>query len=281
VEGEEDMLHLVSDSSCDLPEELIKRYNVHIVPLSVNISHTMYLERVDITPQEFYEKMAMSRNLPTTSLPPPSLFKNLFMELAQSGPVLCITISSGLSGTYESACQAKKEAGGSIEVFDSLAGSLGHGLQVLKAAELAEKSYPVTKILEELDHYRSKMNIFVLLNTLDNIVKGGRLSRFQGTLGKVLDIKILLHNNREGKVVLKSKARGKTRFLEMVLQEIRKLCPDMTSVDAGITHFNNLEDAEYIKNELLENFHAHSVLVNDMGITMATYAGEGGMIVSF
>jgi DegV family protein with EDD domain len=264
------LLNLVSDSSCDLPEELIKRHNIHIVPLSVNIDGKIYLERVDITPQEFYKKMALSRTLPKTSLPPPSLFKNLFLELAQSGPILCITISSGLSGTYESASQAKKQAGGVIEVFDSLAGSLGHGLQVLKAVELAEKGYPVTKILEELEIYRSKINILILLNTLDNIVKGGRLSRFQGSLGKVLDIKILLHSNREGKVVLKSKARGKTRFLMMFLQEIRRLCPDMTSVDAGITHFNNLEDAEYIKNELLENYHARSVLVNDMGITMAT-----------
>ncbi len=275
------MLHLVSDSSCDLPEELIKQYNIHIAPLSVNIAGKVYRERLDITPQEFYTKMAKSPELPKTSLPPPALFKNLFNELAQSGPVLCITISSGLSGTYEAAYWAKEQAEGDIKVFDSRAGSLGHGLQVIKAARMADEGHQAAEIIEELERYRSNMNILVLLNTLDNIVKGGRLSRFQGGLGKLLDIKILLRNNPEGKVVLKSKARGKTRFLSMVLKEIAKLCPDMTAVDAGITHYNNPEDAEFIKNELLVNHHAHSVLINEMGITMATYAGEGGMIVSF
>ena len=84
------------------------------------------------------------------------------------------------------------------------------------------------------------MKILVLLNTLDNIVKGGRLSRFQGGMGKLLDIRVLLHNDQQGKVVMKAKARGKTKFLSMVLREIISLCPDFSSVDFGITHFNNL-----------------------------------------
>jgi len=275
------MVHLVADSSCDLTEALIKRYNIHIVPLVVNIDGEVYRENLDITPKEFYKKMAISKNLPKTSLPSPASFKNIFTELAQSGPVLCITISSGLSGTYESACRGKEQSGADITVFDSLAGSLGHGLQVLKAAELIESGHTLEEILNELKKYRSRMNILILLNTLDNIVKGGRLSKFQGSLGKLLDIKVLLHNNQEGKVVMKSKARGKIKFLRMVLQEIRRLCPDMTSVDVGITHFDNLEDTEFIKNELLEKCHARKVLINDMGVTMATYAGTGGMIVSF
>jgi DegV family protein with EDD domain len=275
------MLQLVTDSSCDLPEELIKKYNIHIVPLTVNIDGVSYQERVDITPKEFYQKMAVSRLLPKTSQPTPASFQNVFSRLSQSGPVLCITISSGLSGTYQSACLGKELSGADITVFDSLGGSLGHGLQVLKAAELAESGHSLEQIVGELEQYRSKMSILILLNTLDNIVKGGRLSKFQGTLGKLLDIKILLHSNKEGKVVLQAKARGKKKFMSLVMNEISKLCPDMTSVDVGITHFNNLEDAELIKKELTEICHARSVIINDMGITMATYAGESGMIVSF
>ena len=275
------MLHLVTDSSCDLKEDMVKRYNIRIVPLSVNIDGKVYRERVDITPQEFYLKMAASRNLPKTSLPPPTAFLETFKELSQTGPVLCITISSGLSGTYSSAIRAKELSGGDITVFDSLAGSLGHGLQVIKAAELAEAGHSLPEILAELKAYRSRMNILILLNTLDNIVKGGRLSKFQGGLGKLLGIKVLLHSDREGKVVMKAKARGKTKFLSMVLQEIARRCPDMTSVSAGITHYNNLEDAEFIKKELIEKLHAGQVIINDMGIIMATYAGEGGLIVAF
>lgn len=275
------MLQLVTDSSCDLPQDLIERYNIHIIPLSVNIDGKVYRERLDLTPQEFYQKMAASRNLPKTSLPPPSSFCDTFKDLSRIGPILCITISSGLSGTYDSACRAKEQAGTDITVFDSLAGSLGHGLQVLKAAKMAEAGFPLEQILKELENYRSRMKILVLLDTLDNIVKGGRLSRFQGGVGKLLNIKVLLHNNQEGKVVLKAKARGKKKFLSMVLQDITLTCPDMTSVDVGITHFNNLADAEFIKEELTINNHARMVLINSMGVTMATYAGEGGMIISF
>jgi DegV family protein with EDD domain len=275
------MLHLVTDSSCDLPEDLIKRHNIHIVPLIVNIDGETYRERVDISPKEFYKKMATSRNLPKTSQPTPASFLEVFTELSQTGPVLCITISSGLSGTYESACVAKEMSGKGITVFDSLAGSLGHGLQVLKAAELAESGLPLEAILNEMEKYRSEMNILILLNTLDNIVKGGRLSKLEGNLGKLLDIKILLRNNKEGKVVLQSKVRGKKKFMNTVLQEIMRLRPDMTSVDFGITHFNNLEDAEFIQKELIAQHHARKVIINDMGVTMATYAGESGMIVSF
>jgi DegV family protein with EDD domain len=125
------------------------------------------------------------------------------------------------------------------------------------------------------------MKILVLLNTLDNIVKGGRLSRFQGIVGKLLDIRVMLRNNSEGKVVVQAKVRGRNKFISMVLQEIARLRPDMTATDVGITHFENPTDAEYIKKELLEKYHARKVLINDMGIIMATYAGKGGMIVSF
>lgn len=275
------MLHLVSDSSCDMPEELIKRYNIQIVPLIVNIDGEFFKERVDITPKEFYSKMEMSRSFPKTSQPTPAAFAEVFTKLAQSGPVLCITISSGLSGTYQSACLGKELSGADITVFDSLGGSSGHGLQVIKAAELAESGHSLKEIVVELEKYRSEMNILILLNTLDNIVKGGRLSKLNGNLGKLLDVRILLHNNKEGKVVLQAKARGKKKFMNLVLNEIMRLCPDMTTVDVGITNVNNMEDAEFIKKELIEKCQARSVFINDMGITMATYAGKNGMIVSF
>jgi DegV family protein with EDD domain len=275
------LLQIVTDSACDLPNDLIRRYNIHTVPLTVRIDGEMYLENVDITPREFYPKMAKSRNLPRTSQPAPAFFSDVFKQLSQSGPVLCITISSGLSGTYQSAGLGKKLSGADVTVFDSLGGSLGHGLQVLKAAKLAEAGHTMEQIVAELEKYREKMTILILLNTLDNIVKGGRLSRFQGTVGKLLDVKILLHNTRDGKVVLQAKARGKKKFLQMVLDKIVKVCPDMSATDVGITHFNNLEDAEIIKQALVEKCHAGSVLINEMGVTLSTYAGEGGLIVSF
>ncbi len=275
------MLHLVTDSSCDLPEEILKKYDIRVIPLTVHIDGESYRENVDISPKEFYSKMALSKELPKTSQPSPGMFADVFTELSKTGPVLCITISSGLSGTYQAACLGKELSGADITLFDSLVGSLGHGLCLLKAAKLAESGYSLPDIVRELEKYRDEMTVFVLLNTLDNIVRGGRLSKVQGTLGKLLNIRVLLRNDKDGKVVIQEKVRGNKKLMETVIQRIVEIRPDMTGMAAGVTHFNNPADAEAIKRALTEICHAESVLINDMGTTMATYAGEGGMIVSF
>lgn len=274
------MLQIVTDSSCDLPEELIKKHHIRIVPLTVNVDDQTYLERVDITPEEFYDKMAKSTRLPKTSQPTPAAFAQVFRELSQLGQVICLTISSKLSGTYQSACLGRELSGADVTVFDTLAGSLGHGLQVLKACNLAKAGCVAGEVLAELDRYRKEMKILILLNTLENIVKGGRLSKFQGNLAKILNIKLLLHNV-DGEVVLLEKVRGKKRFLGRVLETMQGFCPDLTGRDVGITHFRNPEDTETIKQALSENYHPRDFLINSMGPTMATYAGEGGIIVSF
>jgi DegV family protein with EDD domain len=127
----------VTDSSCDLPKELLERFDITVVPLSVDIDGAIFHEDVDITPREFYEKMAHSTALPKTSQPSPAAFEETFETLGADGPVVCITISSGLSGTYESACLGRDLSGADVTVFDSLTGSLGLGLQVLRACGLA------------------------------------------------------------------------------------------------------------------------------------------------
>ena len=273
------MLQVVTDSSCDLPEELVKQFNIRIVPLTINIDDHAYLERVEITPEEFYDKMAHSCKLPKTSQPPPVAFAQAFRELSHLGQVICLTISSKLSGTYQSACLGRELSGVDVTVFDTLAGSLGHGLQVLKACKLAKAGCIASEVLSELDRYRKEMKIFILLNTLENIVKGGRLSKFQGNLAKILNIKLLLHNV-DGEVVLLEKVRGKKRFMDRVFQSIQEFCPDMTGREVGITHFRNPDDAELIRQGLNEKCRPQGYLINKMGPTMATYAGEGGIIVS-
>lgn len=274
------MLQIVTDSSCDLPEDLINKYKIRVVPLSVIIDNKAYQEGVDISPLSFYEKMAHSSKLPKTSQPPPESFADIFRELSDIGQVLCLTISSKLSGTYQSACMGKELSATDTIVFDTLCGSLGHGLQVIKACELANAGCKISEITAELDQYRKKMNILILLNTLENIVKGGRLSRFQGSLARIMDIRLILHNV-EGGVVLLEKVRGKQKFMHRVMQIIEKRCPDMSGMSAGITHFNNIQDAAGIKKILCDTFNPDEVYLNYMGPTMATYAGEGGMIVSF
>jgi DegV family protein with EDD domain len=274
------MLQVVADSSCDLPQELLEKHNIWVVPLEVTVDDENFTEGVDITPEIFYEKMAHSVNLPKTSQPPPVAFSKVFRKLSDLGPVICLTISSKLSGTYQSACLGQELSGVDATIFDSLNGSLGQGLQVLRVCELAKAGVNVSEVVAELDIYRKAMKTLVLLNTLKNIVKGGRLNKFQGNLARILDIRVLLHAV-DGEVLPLAKAHGRKKFLDMVLHTIYELCPDMTGRYVGITHFNNLVDVDIIKQALVEKCHPHGFIVNHMGTTMATYAGEGGIIISF
>ena len=274
------MLQIVTDSSCDLPKDLIKSNNIRVVPLMINIDNEVFREGVDITSEAFYDKMAQSSSLPKTSQPVPSAFAEAFSELSSFGQVICLTISSKLSGTYQSACLGRQLSGVNAYVFDTMAGSLGHGLQVLKACKLAQAGCTASEVIAELSKYREKMKIIILLKTLENIVKGGRLSKFQGSLANMLNIRLLLHNV-EGEVVLLEKVRGSKRLLNRLIQAVKGFCPDMTGRDVGITHFRNPADTEIIKQTLTDQFQPNEIIINNMGATMATYAGEGGIIISF
>ena len=273
-------LHVVTDSSCDIPNGLLERYGITLVPMSVDIEGADYLEGIDITPGEFFEKMARSPELPKTSQPAPAAFSEAFDAVSADGPVLCLTVSSKLSGTYQSACLGAGLSGADVTVFDSLNASIGHGLQVLKACELAAAGRTVDEIVPLLTEYRDGLNTLVLLNTLENIVRGGRLSRFEGSVGKVLDIRVLLNNDR-GEVILLEKVHGRKRLIERAVQRLRDMRPDLSGRDVGITHCDNLEDTERLRQAIGECCSPRSFIVNEMGAAMATYAGLGGIILSF
>jgi DegV family protein with EDD domain len=274
------MTRIVTDSSCDLPRGLIERWHITTVPMAVAVGGAEYREGVDITPGEFYAKMAASPALPKTSQPSPAAFEEVFTALGHHGPVICITVSSKLSGTYMSASLGAQLSGADVTVFDTLNASLGHGLQVLKACEMVEAGRSVDDIIAALTAYRDGMNTLVLLNTLENIVKGGRLSRFRGSLSKALDIRVLLHND-EGEVVLLEKVHGHRRLLERAVERMLEMRPDLSDREVGITHFNNLEDAEALRDAAAGCCNPRAFVINEMGTSMATYAGEGGIILSF
>ncbi|WP_462412665.1 DegV family protein [Neobacillus sp. Marseille-QA0830] len=275
------MIKIITDSSADLPKHLIEKYNITVVPLTIMINNETYSEGVDLTPDEFFTKMFNSNELPKTSQPSPALFAETFSRFNSDDQLLCLTISSGLSGTYQSASLGKDLSDANVTVFDTLAGSLGHGLQLIRAAELARQGRTMDEILKELTDYREKMTILVLLDTLENIVKGGRLSKFQGSLAKILNIKVILERVEGGKVEIKEKVRGKKRFHNRTMELIQEQSSDFSHTVFGITHTGNTEEAEAIKQELIERFHPKEVIVNYMGATMGTYAGKGGMIISF
>jgi len=275
------MIQIVTDSSADIPKFLLDKYEIHIVPLTIHLNRKEYAEGVDITPQEFFKEMFSSVELPKTSQPTPARFAQLFSELSGQGEILCLTVSSKLSGSFGSANLGKElSRNPEVVVFDTEAGSIGHGLQVLQAAEMVRAGFSMDKILSQLDQYRKEMKFLILLDTLENIVKGGRLSRFQGSLAKLLDIKAILHNV-EGSAEILERVRGHQKSLQRVIELVGERCNDFSNRVIGITHVDNLSDAQFLALELDKLYHPKEIIINEMGSTIATYAGKSGLIVAF
>jgi len=279
------MVKIITDSASDLPKEYIKKYNIEIVPLTVELEGKIYKDGVDITTEKFNQLMIKSNQLPKTAHPSPETFKKVFLKYINDGyDILCLTISSKLSGTYQSAMIAKNNIKTSekIFVFDTLAASSGEALQVIKASKLIQKGEKIKEVLRKLTEYRNRINILILLDTLENIVKGGRLTKIQGVIAKILNFKIILHNN-EGAVEMLEKIRGKKRFfkkvLEIIDERMKKL--NLSNLNVGITHVDNIEEAMMFKKIIEEKYNPKDIFVNHMGATIATYAGRGGIIISF
>lgn len=279
------MIKIITDSASDLPKKYIEMYDIEIVPLTVELENKSYKDGVDISPEQFNKLMIKSNQLPKTAHPSSEMFKNTFLKFLNEGyDILCLTISSKLSGTYQAAMLAKNniKTDKNIFVFDTLAASAGEALQVIKAAELKQKGKNLEEIINVLTNYRKRINILILLDTLENIVKGGRLTKFQGVIAKVLNFKIILQNN-QGTVQMLEKIRGKKRFhkrvFEIIEERMKQL--DLSDLIVGITHVDNLEEAEMFKKIIKEKFNPKDIFINHMGATIATYAGKGGIIISF
>ncbi len=276
------MIKIITDSSADLPLQYIKQYDITIVPLTVSLEGKDYLEMIDITPKEFFQKMLTSDELPKTSQPSPAAFAEAYSKFDRDDEVLCLTISSGLSGTYQSACMGKELAdANNVTVFDTLAGSLGHGLQVIRAVQLAQKGLSTDEIVKDLTQYKENMTFVILLNTLENVVKGGRLSKFKGTLAKVLNIKVILERVEDGKVDILEKVRGQKKVRRRVLELIQEKGTDLSNKTIGIAHSGNIEDVESLKQEIIQRFQPKEVIVNYIGAVIGTYAGKDGIVIAF
>ncbi len=274
-------MHIITDSTCDLPEEIARRYDITIVPYRVMVGGETFVDREEISPPEFWRRMAASKELPKTTPPTTGELAETFTRLAADGePLLCITVSAKQSATYQSALIAKDVASVDVAVFDSMHASSGLGLTVLRAATLAEQGRTVPEIIEDLTTFRADMNQYTLVFTFENIVKGGRLSPAKGAISSVLGIRAILDYD-DGEMVVVKKVRGHSKLIEAALDMVGEARPDLSDRQCVIAHVNNPEDAEYIRAQLSERYGAHDFIMTEVGATMSTYGGDKGITFAF
>jgi DegV family protein with EDD domain len=277
-------IKIITDSSADLPEALANKLGISIVPLSVHFG----AERMPngFSAREFYRKMRESKDLPTTASPCPHDFLTMYKEAGEQDDILVLCLSSNMSSTYQSALIAKEmyeEEGhtNSIEVVDSLSVSLGLGLLAVKAAKQALTDTAISELTQKVKQYVKEITTYFTLDTLENVIKGGRLDRLRGTVASVLNIKLLMRIGDEGTVEVTEKVRGMQNALNRIIEKIGEKHHDFENAILAIAHSNSEERALALKERILARFPFKEVILAEMGPLIGTYAGEGGIGVAY
>lgn len=262
---------IVTDSAADLTAEQVAAHDIRVVPLTIRFGDDEYTDGVDLTPQAFYDKMAATDVLPATAAPSPGAFEVAFREAAADGdPVVCINLSSALSATMQSAETAAKAVADevSVRVLDSRSITAGLGLQVLAAAEAAERGASVDEIAGIVEHLSQHTKVFGALDTLDNLKKGGRIGGAQAMIGSILSIKPIIDIST-GSVTEAGKQRTRKKAMGWLRDKLFEL-PDLDSV--AVCHGCS-EDVEELIELLSPRYSRDQLSVWTIGPVIGAHGG--------
>jgi uncharacterized protein len=269
---------IITDSSADLPDSVLDRYGIALVPLQVMFGNSTFRDRVELKPEEFYRRLRETAELPTTSQPAPAAFIQAFGDARlEADEVVAVLLGSNLSGTFASA-QAAVRAGGleGVHLVDSRSASLGVGLLALRGAELAAMGWSGTRIAAELTRLRARSGMLLTVDRYDNLLRSGRISRGKAWLAGMLDVKPILSFDGEGHVVPIERVRGRDNLEQRALALLdERLTPRPRTVRFGVAHADTPAAAHRICAALTEKYHPQDCFVTLATGVLGTHVGPG------
>jgi len=274
---------IVTDGACDLPDEVLNAHGIGMVPLYMVFPDRVVRDRIDISATEFLDLLRKGEH-PTTSQPPPGAFLDTFARAAVDGEqVLVILLASALSGTFASAeAAARRFHDAPVHLVDSRAVTLGEGLLVLRAAELAELGWTPADIAAELSRIRDQSGMFVTVDTFDRLLASGRVGRGRAWLGSVLDIKPILEISVQGRAVPVDRVRGRANVLPRMLELLAQRIPATARrLRFGIAHVDCPEMVEQVAAALRERFGNRDIITAAATSVLATHVGSGAWAVAY
>lgn len=275
-------IRIVIDSTSDVTQEIIEKYNLKMVPLTVNFENESYLDKVELSTADFFDKLIKSENLPTTSQVSPGAFREAFSEILLEGDqVLGIFLASEFSGTYDSARIAKDMIGSdNIRIVDTKSVCLGSFSLILEAIKLVEQKKTLDEIVEELEVLKGKIVAVAAFDTLKYLEKGGRLSKGQAVVGSLLNIKPILEI-KDGKLNPIDKVRGKNKTIKWFDEFIGKNNYDLSDKTVLLFYARNYEQLKELRKTLEEKYKIKDIIEQEVGAVVGTHAGPGVLGVSF
>lgn len=273
-------INIIVDQALDIPKYVLDRYDIRVVNLNVSFGDEVVNH---FTNEQFYERMKVSSILPKTSCPSPEAFLEAYKSY--DGDIMVVTLSKELSGTYASAVLAKEiyesdNGKNRVEIIDSTNGSIGAALPVIKAAEMIDKNEEFETVVLKLNDMTKTLIHYGTLETLENAVKGGRVSKTKGFVANALNLKPIIQIEKTVFVV--DKARGTKNSIKKMIEILEsKISENGTKPSLlGIAHANDIEKAELVKSLLLDKYDFEEVIIAEIGPIIGTYTAEGGILVS-
>jgi DegV family protein with EDD domain len=270
---------IVTDSTSDLPPQLIQELDITVVPAYVGFGSKTYRDGIDISQDEVYQKM-VTENIPaTTSQPPPADFANIYKKLLKgTDEIVSIHVTGKLSGVYNSALQGKEmvSGGSRIEVVDSLLTSMGLGLITLVAARLAKAGENLTNIMDEIRQTLPNIRVWAVFDTLKYALRGGRLGKAKALLGTVLPVKAIL-TMRDGELHPAGVARTRAKGIERLIDNLKNA---INVQEVAVVHSTTPNDAQTLKERVSAIFDKGPIHVSRLGPALGVHAGPGALVLS-
>lgn len=278
---------VVADSVCCLPQEIVEKYDISVVPLQIVYEGKSYRDGIDITPNGIYKIMRKKENLPTTSTASAGDFLEVYRQVGQKAEsILCITVTSLQSKTFEAASAAREIAkeempNTTIEVFDSRSVAAALGFIVREAARVASKGAGMAETIEAARKMMGKVNFLAMLDTLYYLARLGRIARAAAWVGSVLDMKpVLEHNPEIGETMPVARPRTKRRAVECMLKIMAQRMGD-SKVHVMVQHADELEEAKKLAAEIESRFKCAEMYITEFAPVMGVHCGPGLLAIGF
>jgi len=274
---------IVTDSTADIPKDLIEKYRIKVVPLYVNFEDKSYLDNgVDITSKQYYERLKNVKKQPTTSQPTPSDFVKVYSELLKENDnIVSIHISKKMSGTFSSADMARKELSDKdIEVIDSELVHMPLGILVIKAAELSQEGKSKEEILKAVNDLKQKVTVLFIPSTLKYLIMGGRIGRAKGLIASVLEIRPILTLHM-GEVTQFKTTRRFSQAKNELINSIKNMVKDTGKLMVIVSDSDAKEEGDEMAERIKETFHPKQIMRAEIGAIVGNNVGPGALAVTF
>ncbi|WP_017727610.1 DegV family protein [Halalkalibacterium ligniniphilum] len=275
-------IKIVTDSTADLTPEMIEKYKIHVVPLSISIDGQTYIDGVDLTKAEFAKKLVSSEELPKSSQPSVGSFVAKYEELSsdEETEVLSIHLTEGMSGTFNAAQTAAKMADANVTVVNSKFISIALGFQVVEAAKQAEQGATVADIVQHLEQIQKNTSLYIMVDTLEYLAKGGRIGRGRALLGSLLKIKPIA-SLADGVYTPVAKVRTHMQMIELLKIKFIEETKEKNILGVGIAHIEAEGLATKLKDAIQSFCKETSIFITETSPIISTHTGPGAIALMY